>query len=95
MKENVGRLDRLMRAVVGPGVLALGYAKLGGNRGAIPGLLAIITGTLITESAITRVCPVNHLLGIDTRSHRERMRDFDAAAVHTTWHPPVAAEAHH
>lgn len=95
MKENVGPLDRMMRAVVGPGLLALGYAKLGGNRGALPGLLAMIGGTLITESAITRVCPINALLGLDTRPQRQRIRDLEAQAGRTTWSPPAPAAVRH
>lgn len=93
MKENVGQIDRWMRSVVGPGLLALGYAKLGGNRGHIGGLLAMIGGALILESAITRVCPVNALLGIDTRSERELLRAIDDAAMRTTWSPPIASTA--
>ncbi|HEX2090949.1 MAG TPA: DUF2892 domain-containing protein [Longimicrobiaceae bacterium] len=66
MRENVGGADRLVRAVAGPALLALGYAKLGGSEGALPGILAMLSGVLITETAITRVCPLNEALGIDT-----------------------------
>ena len=66
MRENVGGADRGMRAVVGPALLALGYAKWGGNRGSLPGLLAMLSGALVTETAVTRVCPLNEILGIDT-----------------------------
>jgi hypothetical protein len=31
------------------------------------GLAAMIAGTLVAESAITKVCPVSALAGIDTR----------------------------
>lgn len=66
MRENVGGADRLMRVVAGPALLALGYSKLGGRGGALPGLLAMLGGALITETAVTRVCPLNEALGVDT-----------------------------
>jgi len=78
MKENVGRVDRLGRAVIGPALAAFGYTRLGGRAGRVSGLVAMITGVLIVESAITRVCPVNALLGLDTRTKRERERDLHA-----------------
>ena len=66
MKENVGGADRAMRAVLGPALLALGYARWGGSEGALPGLLAMLGGALIAETAITRVCPLNEVAGVDT-----------------------------
>lgn len=78
MKENVGRIDRGVRFVVGPALAALGYTKLGGSAGRLPGLAAIVAATGILHSAITRVCPVNYLLHIDTRTKRERARDEQA-----------------
>lgn len=75
MKENVGRIDRLARAVVGPALLLLGHGPLGGGRGRPAGLAAIVSGALMIETAITRVCPLSALLGIDTRSQAERERD--------------------
>lgn len=66
MKENVGGADRVARAVLGPTLLALGLTRLGGHRGAPLGLLAMIGGALIAETAITRVCPLNELVGVDT-----------------------------
>ncbi len=83
MKENVGRIDRGIRFVVGPALAAVGYSKLGGNEGRLAGLAAIVIGSAILDSAITRVCPMNRLLHIDTRTRRERARDaaaFVAAA---------------
>lgn len=70
MRENVGGMDRTMRLALGPGLLALGYTALGGDRGRAPGLLAMIAGALVTETAITRVCPLNEVLGVDTARGR-------------------------
>jgi hypothetical protein len=67
MKENVGTEDRVMRSLLGPALVVAGYTRLGGSRGRLAGLAAMVGGALIVESAITRVCPLNALLGIDTR----------------------------
>jgi hypothetical protein len=67
MKENVGTADRTLRSLVGPALLVLGYSRLGGRHGRTAGLGAMIAGALVIESAVTRVCPLNAMLGIDTR----------------------------
>ncbi|WP_437515266.1 YgaP family membrane protein [Sorangium sp. So ce1099] len=67
MQENVGTLDRTARLVAGPLLMGLGATALGGLKGRPGGLVALVAGALIVESAITRVCPVNRLLGVDTR----------------------------
>ncbi|MFU8802236.1 MAG: DUF2892 domain-containing protein [Bradymonadaceae bacterium] len=70
MKENVGTIDRIVRSLVGPTLIILGYKKWGGDKGRTLGLLAMMGGTTLVESAITRVCPLNAMLGIDTREQR-------------------------
>jgi hypothetical protein len=75
MKENVGRRDQIVRSMVGPALLAIGYGLLNRNRGA--GATALVWGAMVTETAITRVCPINALLGIDTSrwdAERESVR---------------------
>lgn len=67
MKENVGQADRIVRSIAGPALILAGYARLGGRDGEPAGLAAMIAGALLIESAITRVCPVNAVAGIDTR----------------------------
>lgn len=67
MKENVERIDQTLRSVIAPVLLVLGYTALNGKRGGTIGLIAMISGALLVESAITRVCPINALLGLDTR----------------------------
>lgn len=67
MKENVGKEDQILRSFGGTALLALGYTKLGGKNGKILGLGAMIIGALILESAVTKVCPVNAALGINTK----------------------------
>ena len=76
MKENVGRTDRIIRSIAGPALMAVGYSKLGGNQGDLKGLATIVAGATLLESAITRVCPLNGLFGIDSRSKKEIKRDL-------------------
>lgn len=76
MKENVGTVDRIGRALAGPALMIVGYKVWGGERGALGGLVAIIAGTAIAESAITRVCPLNALFGLDTREPSLAQRDL-------------------
>lgn len=76
MKENVGRIDRITRGIAGPALAVLGYRWLGGRSGRKLGMAAIVGGALVSESAITRVCPLSALAGVDTRSRSEKLRDL-------------------
>ena len=67
MRENVGSTDRAVRSIAGPVLLGLGLTRLGARQGRLAGLLALIGGALITETAITRVCPLNAALNVGTR----------------------------
>jgi uncharacterized membrane protein len=67
MKENVGGADQLLRTIIGPALITAGLSRLGARSGSAAGLLALVGGALILESAITRTCPVNAALRIDTR----------------------------
>lgn len=66
MKENVGGADRALRSVAGPALILLGFTRWGGREGRPGGLLAMLAGVVVTETAITRVCPLNELAGVDT-----------------------------
>jgi hypothetical protein len=72
MKENVGSLDRAVRFVAGPALMALALTRWGAREGRPRGLLLLTVGALVTQDAITKVCPVNGLLGRDTRRAEER-----------------------
>jgi uncharacterized membrane protein len=65
MRENVGRTDRWIRVALG-GALAVGGVRGLGARQLAPAAL-LAAGALLLESALTRVCPINRLLRIDTR----------------------------
>lgn len=66
MEKNVGRSDRMLRAFIGPSLTLLGYSRWGGKERRWPGLFAMALGWFFSETARTRSCPINELLGIDT-----------------------------
>lgn len=68
MQENVGDTDRLLRIGIGASLATLGVLRL--RSGRLGPALLFASGALLLESAITRVCPLNSLLGIDTRKVR-------------------------
>lgn len=68
MQENVGNTDRLLRIGIGASLATAGLLQL--RRGRLGPALLFASGALLLESAITRVCPINSLLGIDTRNLR-------------------------
>lgn len=59
-------MDRWARVVVGSGLVALGMRGVGRPKLAPAALFAL--GAVVLESALTRVCPLNAMLGVDTRS---------------------------
>lgn len=65
MQENVGTIDRWVRVAVGGTLVTAGLYGLA-RRNVLPAAL-LTTGALVLESALTRVCPLNAWLGIDTR----------------------------
>ena len=70
MKENVGRIDQTIRSIIGPTLFLAGYYSLEKkSRQKLP-LAVMIGGALIIESAITRTCPLNAIMGIDTRKRK-------------------------
>ncbi len=76
MRENVGRSDQIVRGILGPAFFVVGLSQL--RVGSWLGLLGVVAGALVTESAVTRVCPVSTALGLDTRSTMEKTQDFRA-----------------
>jgi hypothetical protein len=66
MQENVGNIDRWVRVAAG-GALILGAARALGIRGAVAPALLFASGAVLLETALTRVCALNALLGVDTR----------------------------
>lgn len=72
MQENVGDRDQQLRWFLGSGLVIAALGPLGAREGRLRGLGALVGGALVIESAITRTCPVNAWLGIDTRELDQR-----------------------
>lgn len=67
MKRNVGRTDRIVRAVVGVGLLAASVAATLAGRPTVA-TLAVLGSTGLLFNAAVGWCGVNALLGVDTCS---------------------------
>lgn len=83
MKENVGELDRWARVAVGTALSAAGIRKAlkkKRKKSQLAPAALFAGGAFILESALTRVCPINAMLGIDTRKRDRKAasRDEDA-----------------
>lgn len=70
MKENVGGAELAARSVAGPALLMAGLTVLGARQGRPAGLVALVWGAMVTETALTRTCSVNGLIGRDTAGPR-------------------------
>ena len=73
MKKNVGGIDRIARFIVGPLLVVVGLAALGGlvtlaagTLGVVVAALALLLGAVFTATAATQKCPINSLLGLNT-----------------------------
>ena len=64
MKQNIGMVERVVRVVVGMGILSLAFVGPASPWGYV-GLAPMVTG-------LVGWCPPYTLLGIDTRSSREK-----------------------
>jgi len=80
MKQNVGGYDRLARFVVGPLLIVVGVAALGGlvtlasgTLGLVAAGVAVLAGAILTVTAATRKCPLNAAIGLNT--YRDRAPD--------------------
>lgn len=74
MQENVGRIDRIARGLVGKTLAVLGAVQLRRHNPGL-GAIGIAAGAILLHSAITRVSVTYALLGLDSRSEVERLRD--------------------
>ncbi|PCR88989.1 YgaP family membrane protein [Natrinema ejinorense] len=92
MQKNVGGFDRGARIVVGPVLVLIGIAALGGLLSLTAGALglalaaiALVGGAVLTTTAATQKCPMNARLGIDTyrdgaESNAEPVKDENRRA---------------
>lgn len=73
MEKNVGGYDRLARFVLGPALILLGGASLGGlvtlaagTLGLVLGGVVLLVGAILSTTAITQKCPLNSVIGTNT-----------------------------
>jgi hypothetical protein len=66
MKENVGGWDRRIRSIAGPILLGVGTRMLTRRKSPIGGVAAMLAGAMLSQTAMTRVCPMSAALGINT-----------------------------
>ncbi len=64
MRKNVGYADRLVRLVIGLGLL--GWYIIGPMADVTRAFLFLLPGAALLVSAFTRVCPAYQVLGIST-----------------------------
>ena len=65
MTANVGRIDRIIRAVAGVILLALGLGYLGGAAAPWDWVLGIV-GAVLLATSVFSVCPAYALFGVRT-----------------------------
>jgi hypothetical protein len=66
MKEDVGCAERVVRSIAGPALARGGLTVLGARQGKRAGLGALALRAVITETALSKTCSVNGLLGRDS-----------------------------
>lgn len=62
----MGGPERALRAMIGPALVTWGWIVLGPARHRSGPVALMMTGVLVTETAVTKVCPVSAAFGIDT-----------------------------
>jgi hypothetical protein len=68
MAANESSVDRVIRAIAGIGLLAVGLWPLGAVGGAVLGIVIAIVGAVLVITGIVGFCPLYALLGIKTRA---------------------------
>ncbi|RIA47597.1 YgaP family membrane protein [Dichotomicrobium thermohalophilum] len=66
MTANVGRIDRIIRAVVGVVLLALGLGYLGAGVTTPWDWILGIVGAVLLATAVFSICPAYALFGVRT-----------------------------
>jgi hypothetical protein len=66
VKENVSGPERVLRAGIGPAPIARGWVVLRPTARKSGPVALMITEALVTETAVTKACPVSGVFGIGT-----------------------------
>jgi len=66
IRQNMGRLDRTVRCIVGVALIPIGLFALGGWHGSLAGILAVAVSALLLVTGLTGFCPGYVPFGIST-----------------------------
>lgn len=66
VKQNIGRLDRTLRFIIGVALIPIGLFALGGWQGNLSGVLVTTFALLPLVTSLTGLCPVYIPFGIST-----------------------------
>jgi len=72
LRQNVGRLDRTLRALGAAGLAPIGLFALGGWHGNLIGILVVAFAGLLLVTSLTGFCPGYVPLGISTTGSGEK-----------------------
>lgn len=61
-------MDRKMRVMTGSMLIMAGHARAKARCGGLGATMMVMLGTALLETALTRVCPLNKLMDIDSCS---------------------------
>lgn len=72
IRQNMGRLDRTVRAIAGIALIPIGLFALGGWQGSLVGILVVAVSALPLATGLTGFCPAYVPFGISTRGGDQR-----------------------
>lgn len=70
-RHNIGRLDRILRLVVGVALIPIGLLALDGWHGDLAGILVAAVAVLPLWTSLTGFCPGYVPFGISTNADRK------------------------
>ncbi len=71
MQANESSADRLIRLILGGGLLIYGLAGLEGLKGHVAGIVIAVVGGVLLFTAATGFCVLYKLLGISTNKSKQ------------------------
>jgi len=71
MHVNESPADRLIRLVLGGGLLAYGLFAMGGLQGSTTGVIASVAGGVLVFTGVTGFCALYKVFGINTNKGRQ------------------------
>ena len=65
---NVGAFDRLLRLILGGGLIALPFLYAGLEPSSMGGIAAMVVGAILVVTAVVKFCPIYGIFGWRTRA---------------------------